>query len=223
MCLSISMIQPDEDSVPDEAAQVLAQLTKHEHVRGCVALTAADQRVIWSGGVTFASEAKLAQVVHFVRDTLAVVQRHMDILEADDDLGLMRIRTGKYELLITPSTYTMLLTHRQILSLSGNAGSITLNILDLWEELSMRENQSFNNMYVYTSLVVVHKTTNQLDTLEVFLAVLVLVLSAAGVHHRQTFRNVVKVLFAHVITRAVVARAVINRRASDPRAETRCE
>ena len=91
MCLSISMIQPDEDSVPDEAAQVLAQLTKHEHVRGCVALTAADQRVIWSGGVTFASEAKLAQVVHFVRDTLAVVQRHMDILEADDDLGLMRI------------------------------------------------------------------------------------------------------------------------------------
>ena len=108
MCLSISMIQSDEDSVPDEAAQVLAQLTKHEHVRGCVALTAADQRVIWSGGVTFASEAKLAQVVHFVRDTLAVVQRHMDILEPDDDLGLMRIRTGKYELLITPSTYTML-------------------------------------------------------------------------------------------------------------------
>ena len=43
MCLSISMIQSDEDSVPDEAAQVLAQLTKHEHVRGCVALTAADQ------------------------------------------------------------------------------------------------------------------------------------------------------------------------------------
>ena len=41
MCLSISMIQSDEDSVPDEAAQVLAQLTKHEHVRGCVALTAA--------------------------------------------------------------------------------------------------------------------------------------------------------------------------------------
>ena len=155
------MIQPDEDSVPDEAAQVLAQLTKHEHVRGCVALTAADQRVIRSGGVTCASDATLAQDVHFVRDTVAVVQRHMDILEPDDDLGLMRIRTGKYELLITPSTYTMLLTHRQILSLSGNAGSITLNILDLWEELSMRENQSFNNMYVYTSLVVVHKTTNR--------------------------------------------------------------
>ena len=87
----------------------------------------------------------------------------------------------------------------------------------------MRANQSFNNMYVHTSLLVVHKTTNQLDTLEVLLAVLVLVLSAAGVHHRQTFRNVVKVLFAHVITRAVVARAVINRRASDPRAKTRCE
>ena len=55
----------------------------------------------------------------------------------------------------------------------------------------MRENQSFNNMYVYTSLVVVHKTTNQLDTLEVFLAVLVLVLSAACVHHRQDRKSVV--------------------------------
>lgn len=105
---------------------MLAQLARHEHVRGCVALTATDQRVIWSGGVAFASEAKLAQVVHFVRDTLDVVQRHIDALEPDDDLGLLRIRTGKYELLITPSTYAMLLTHRQILSLGCDAESIAL-------------------------------------------------------------------------------------------------
>ena len=74
----------------------------------------------------------------------------------------------------------------------------------------MRANQSFNNMYVHTSLLVVHKTTNQLDTLEVLLAVLVLVLRAARVHHRQTLRNVVKVLFAHIITRAVVALSLIH-------------
>lgn len=98
------MTRSDEDSVPEEATQVLAQLARHGHVRGCVALTATDRRVIWSGGVAFASEAKLAQVVHFVRDTLDVIERHINILEPDDDLGILRIRTGKYELLITPST-----------------------------------------------------------------------------------------------------------------------
>ena len=72
-------------------------------MRGCIALTASDLRVIWSGGVVFASKEKLAQIVHFVRDTLNVTRRHVRVLEDNDQLGLMRIRTGAYELLITPS------------------------------------------------------------------------------------------------------------------------
>ena len=94
---------PAASDVPEEAARVLAQLARHQHVRGCVALTASDLRVIWSGGVAFASKEKLAQIVHFVRDTLNVTQRHVRVLEDNDHLGLMRMRTSAYELLITPS------------------------------------------------------------------------------------------------------------------------
>ncbi|EDP42439.1 hypothetical protein MGL_3197 [Malassezia globosa CBS 7966] len=67
---------PAASGVPEEAARVLAQLARHQHVRGCIALTASDLRVIWSGGVVFASKEKLAQIVHFVRDTLNVTRRH---------------------------------------------------------------------------------------------------------------------------------------------------
>lgn len=97
------VVAPAASGVPEEAARVLAQLARHQHVRGCIALTASDLRVIWSGGVVFASKEKLAQIVHFVRDTLNVTRRHVCVLEDNDQLGLMRIRTGAYELLITPS------------------------------------------------------------------------------------------------------------------------
>lgn len=99
---------PRPGEVPDEAVQILAHLTQHRHVRGCVTLTT-DGRVLWSGGAAFAAgegEATdaLQRVVQFVRDMLDVVMRHVDQVEAGDELSLLRVRTKKYELLVTPST-----------------------------------------------------------------------------------------------------------------------
>ena len=97
---------PSPGDAPDEAVQILSQVARHRHVRGCVTLTS-DCRVIWSGGSAFTASDKLASVVGFVRDTLEVVRRHVDLLEPDDELGLVRVRTKRWEVMITPSTFVV--------------------------------------------------------------------------------------------------------------------
>ncbi|WFC96379.1 hypothetical protein MBRA1_003036 [Malassezia brasiliensis] len=100
---------PAVGDAPDEAVRILTHLTQHRQVRGCVTLSAPDCRVLWSGGAAFApgaspdGDATLARVVQFVRELLDVTQRHISLFDHDDELGLLRIRTSHYELLVTPS------------------------------------------------------------------------------------------------------------------------
>ncbi|KOS12822.1 hypothetical protein Malapachy_0612 [Malassezia pachydermatis] len=69
-------------------------------------------RVIWSGGAALASSDQLDRLVSFVRDTLRVSWRHIDTMEKDDELSLLRLRTKKYELLVTPSEkYILVVLH----------------------------------------------------------------------------------------------------------------
>ncbi|WFD48868.1 hypothetical protein GLX27_003539 [Malassezia furfur] len=100
---------PAAGDAPDEAVRILTHLTQHRQVRGCVTLTASDCRVLWSGGAAFApgatpdGDAALARVVQFVRELLDVAHRNVGLFENDDELGLLRVRTKHYELLVTPS------------------------------------------------------------------------------------------------------------------------
>lgn len=87
---------------PEESIQMLSQLIHRTDVRGCIALTNPDMRVVWSEGAAIASPEKLSKMVHFVQDILRVSRQHVENFEDQDETNLLRIRTSKYELIITP-------------------------------------------------------------------------------------------------------------------------
>lgn len=101
----VAALVPQEGAAPEEAVRILSELARREHVRGCMALLASDAQVIWHGGPVFASEDYMEKVVAMVADVLATMRRHLPILEKDAALGLMRLRTSAWELLLTPSTW----------------------------------------------------------------------------------------------------------------------
>lgn len=109
---------PQAGEAPEEAVRILAHLTQHRQVRGCVTLTAEEGHVLWSGGSAFTTsnnqdgDEALAHVVQFVQELLTVSRRNISFIHegvcglvlTQDELGLLRVRTKKYELLVTPST-----------------------------------------------------------------------------------------------------------------------
>lgn len=87
---------------------MLSQLIQRKDVRGCLAMTSPDMRVVWSEGIALDSSEKLSRMVRFVQDMLNVSRQHVEEIEQGDEANLLRIRTKKYELIITPSRYPCL-------------------------------------------------------------------------------------------------------------------
>jgi len=96
---------PQRCDAPEESIHMLSQLIRKPGVQGCIALTSPDMCVVWSEGVALASPERLSKIVHFVQDMLRVSCQHVENFEHGDEANLLRIRTRKYELIITPSMY----------------------------------------------------------------------------------------------------------------------
>lgn len=82
--------EPATTEAPPEVSEILAHLSRHRHVRGCVTLTLAEARVIWYGGVAFEDAAthgskgakKLSEMIAFVKGLLSVTNEHVNAQDA---------------------------------------------------------------------------------------------------------------------------------------------
>lgn len=100
-------------SPPAEVEATLSKLTAHRNVTGCLVLSRPDALVIRSGGAAFEPSGpgareraeRMRKVVKMVRETVEVVARQTEETEEGDELGFLRIRTKKYEMMISPSEF----------------------------------------------------------------------------------------------------------------------
>lgn len=98
-------------SPPPEVEATLAKLTAHANVTGVLVLSRPEALVIRSGGSYFepsgpgASDraVRLKNVVTLVRNAVLGLERDVPKAEDGDELSFLRIRTRRYEMMISPS------------------------------------------------------------------------------------------------------------------------
>ncbi|KAL9935402.1 hypothetical protein V8E36_005750 [Tilletia maclaganii] len=96
---------------PPEVEHTLSKLTSHKNVTGCLILSRPEALVIRAEGPAFEPGGpgalersdRLVKVVKMVRRVVDVMTREVAESDDGDDLGFVRIRTKKYEMLISPS------------------------------------------------------------------------------------------------------------------------
>jgi dynein light chain roadblock-type len=98
-------------SPPAEVEATLTKLTSHANVAGVLVLSRPEALVIRSGGSFFDPSGpgardraiRLKSVVEMVRNTILGLERDVPKSEIGDELSFLRIRTKKYEMMISPS------------------------------------------------------------------------------------------------------------------------
>ncbi|PWN48955.1 hypothetical protein IE53DRAFT_388847 [Violaceomyces palustris] len=106
---------------PPEIESTLSRLTTHQGVTGFMVLSRPEMLVIRSGGLLFdqinnstntnnaqTSNSRdksetLRKVVLMVRNFMGVIEKGVRDFDDGDELGFIRIRTKKYELMVSPS------------------------------------------------------------------------------------------------------------------------
>ncbi|CAD6884235.1 unnamed protein product [Tilletia controversa] len=96
---------------PPEVEHTLTKLTSHKNVTGCLILSRPETLVIRAEGPAFEPGGpgalersdRLVKVVRMVRRVVDVMTKEVADTDETDDLGFVRIRTKKYEMLISPS------------------------------------------------------------------------------------------------------------------------
>ncbi|KAE8229894.1 hypothetical protein CF326_g5121 [Tilletia indica] len=96
---------------PPEVEHTLSKLTSHKNVTGCLILSRPETLVIRAEGPAFEPGGpgalersdRLVKVVRMVRRVVDVMTKEVTDTDEGDDLGFVRIRTKKYEMLISPS------------------------------------------------------------------------------------------------------------------------
>ncbi|PWN35246.1 uncharacterized protein FA14DRAFT_160475, partial [Meira miltonrushii] len=98
-------------SPPAEVEATLTKLTSHANVAGVLVLSRPEALVIRSGGSFFDPSGpgardraiRLKSVVEMVRNAVLGLERDVPKSEMGDELSFLRIRTKKYEMMISPS------------------------------------------------------------------------------------------------------------------------
>ncbi|EPQ29717.1 uncharacterized protein PFL1_02937 [Pseudozyma flocculosa PF-1] len=98
-------------SPPAEVEATLTRLTAHQGVLGCLVLSRTDGLVIRSGGQMFEPSGpgareraeSLKKVVRLVKNCVGITSDEVKNVDGSDELGFLRIRTRKYEIMITPN------------------------------------------------------------------------------------------------------------------------
>ena len=83
----------------------------HKNVTGCLILSRPDALIIRAGGRDFEPSGpgahdrseRLRRVVKLVRQTMDTLSSGVGEVDEGDDLGFVRIRTTRYEMMISPS------------------------------------------------------------------------------------------------------------------------
>ncbi|KAK0527403.1 hypothetical protein OC834_004429 [Tilletia horrida] len=96
---------------PPEVEHTLSKLTSHKNVTGCLILSRPETLIIRAEGPAFEPGGpgalersdRLVKVVRMVRRVVDVMTKEVAETDEGDDLGFVRIRTKKYEMLISPS------------------------------------------------------------------------------------------------------------------------
>lgn len=98
-------------SPPAEVEATLSKLTSHANVTGVLVLSRPEALVIRSGGAYFEPSGpgardramRLKSVVEMVRNAVVGLERDIPKSEEGDELTFLRIRTKKYEMMVSPS------------------------------------------------------------------------------------------------------------------------
>ncbi|SPO24312.1 related to Dynein light chain 2B, cytoplasmic [Ustilago trichophora] len=120
--LSNSPLSPDRKSPmppcssstsapPAEIEATLTRLSSHQGVLGCLVLSRHDGLVIRSGGQMFDPSGPgakgraelLKSVTRLVKGAVEGLAADIRGIDESDELGFLRIRTKKYEIMITPN------------------------------------------------------------------------------------------------------------------------
>lgn len=96
---------------PPEVEATLSKLTSHKNVTGCLVLSRPEALIIRVGGKDFEPSGpgahdrseRLRRVVRMVKNTVDTLGKSVGDVDEGDDLGFIRIRTKKYEMMISPS------------------------------------------------------------------------------------------------------------------------
>ncbi|CAO1636085.1 unnamed protein product [Parajaminaea phylloscopi] len=96
---------------PPEIEATLTKLTSHKNVTGCLILSRPEALIIRAGGRDFDPSGpgahdrseRLRRVVKLVRQTVDTLSLGVGQVDQGDDLEFVRIRTKKYEMMISPS------------------------------------------------------------------------------------------------------------------------
>lgn len=117
-------------SPPPEVEATLTKLTAHANVTGVLVLSRPEALVIRSGGSYFepsgpgANEraVRLKNVVNMVRNAIVGLERDVPKAEAEDELSFLRIRTKKYEMMISPSDkYLLVVLQVSFIAVEGES------------------------------------------------------------------------------------------------------
>ncbi|SPO45279.1 related to Dynein light chain 2B, cytoplasmic [Moesziomyces antarcticus] len=96
---------------PAEIESRLTRLSTQPGVLGCLVLSRRDGLVIRSGGAMFDPSGPganqraemLKSVTKLVRSSVDDLARDIKAIDQSDELGFLRIRTKKYEIMVTPN------------------------------------------------------------------------------------------------------------------------
>ncbi|SJX63341.1 related to Dynein light chain 2B, cytoplasmic [Sporisorium reilianum f. sp. reilianum] len=96
---------------PAEIEATLTRLSSHQGVLGCLVLSRHDGLVIRSGGQMFEPSGPgakqraemLKSVTRLVKSSVESLASDIRAIDETDELGFMRVRTKKYEIMITPN------------------------------------------------------------------------------------------------------------------------
>ncbi|SPO23869.1 related to Dynein light chain 2B, cytoplasmic [Ustilago trichophora] len=96
---------------PAEIEATLTRLSSHQGVLGCLVLSRHDGLVIRSGGQMFDPSGPgakgraelLKSVTRLVKGAVEGLAADIRGIDESDELGFLRIRTKKYEIMITPN------------------------------------------------------------------------------------------------------------------------
>ncbi|CAO1619454.1 unnamed protein product [Sympodiomycopsis kandeliae] len=96
---------------PPEVEATLNKLTSYKNVTGCLILSRPEILIIRSGGKDFdpsgpgAQERseKLKKIVKLVKNTVETLSKSVDEIDNEDELGFVRVRTKKSEIMISPN------------------------------------------------------------------------------------------------------------------------
>ncbi|PWN25531.1 hypothetical protein BDZ90DRAFT_255257 [Jaminaea rosea] len=96
---------------PPEVEATLSKLTSHKNVTGCLILSRPDALIIRAGGRDFEPSGpgahdrseRLRRIVKLVRQSMDTLSAGVGGVDEGDEVGFVRIRTKRYEMMISPS------------------------------------------------------------------------------------------------------------------------